>query len=136
MKKFNNFIIIAHFEGVVERICSKRLSFGARITSIPLDKKTDRALKQKLSREEYYESKLDGYVDVKMEELSKCDRDSVELGKVFDWYLGYCKKPYATGRTDKSLFVFRKKYGKNGKRINMKKVKEWADQMMKNLQWD
>lgn len=120
-----NFLIIAHWQCVIQHIDLEKQTFNADVKEIPLDKKKQRLEKREMS---------DGWCEFDMSTVDKKELSEVSLGRIFDWYIGYKLNPYGK-RCDVSKLVFGKKYGKKGKRINMKEVERRAKQYFNNIKW-
>jgi len=127
LKRFRNFMIVAHWRGHISHIEEKEKYFIGDIKTVPLDKK-----KYRLKKEE----NNDGIVEIPFSDIPKKDQSKITLGHIFDWYLGWSYDRYAKDkRKAVSKIVFMKKYGDKGKRINMKEVERRVKHLMENIKW-
>ena len=100
------------------------------VEQIPLDKKKHRLRKNN----DDFAGKC--MATIGFDEIPDVDKDKIVLGHIFDWYLGYTSNRYHKRRIPVSKFIFATKYGKNGKRINMKEIMRQAKERFKNLSWN
>ena len=124
--KFKNFILISHWRCVIVSVDKTRSVFTADVKRQPLDKKKNRLNPIESS---------DGWVEMAFDAVEKCDEDKITLGQIFDWYVGYSSNRYEN-RIPTSKVVFMKKYGKEGKRINVKEAERRAKRMFDSIKWD
>ena len=117
---------MSHWECVIVHVDDELKKFTADVKRLPLDKK-----KERLNPVDPF----DGYVEMEFEAVGVNARDSIFVGHIFHWYIGYGATRYKR-RIPTSKVVFLKKYGKNGKRINMKEVERKAKEYFKNIKWD
>lgn len=133
--KIKNFVILVRFNGYISHIDADKKEFVIDVDEIPLDKKKHRLIQKNQKNNDDFSSTTGKFIaTIHFDEIPEKDKDKIQLGQIFNWYLGYTWKRYK-GRVPVSKFIFIKKYGKNGKRINMKEVERAANEMYSKIKW-